>query len=280
MSEEEITEEITEDFEWPDAWRDEIIKAGKYDEEAAEKALAQLGRYKSPAEIWNKARALEAKVTSGELKDNTPFPTDGTDEEKGAWYTTNGIPLTPDKYELSREIEDEEKDVINGFLEYAHGMQMNPAHVNGMLDYFYQRSEEQAKSLDEGGSNAQELADDALRSEWDKEYRGNINRIDNLMATAPGDLKETLLDARLPDGTKLRSNPEAMKFLLDMANFADPVTTVIGGKGGDQLSSVQDEIDEIKELMRTDRKKYDRDEKIQQRYRELLAAQAKLQPQQ
>jgi hypothetical protein len=149
--------------------------------------------------------------------------------------------------------------------------------VNAMVDYFYDVAEKQGELVETGDREQQELADDALRSEWGGDYRGNINRIDNLIATAPAEVSEILLDARLSDGTKLRSSPEAMKFLLDMAVNADPITTVVG-KGGDKLTAVEDELDEIKTMMREDRAKYNNSPKVQARYRELLEAQSKLAP--
>lgn len=271
---EEIVEEGTESsFEWPEGWQEQI--AGE-----DEKELGQLQRYKSPADIWTKARALEQKLSSGEYKQDLPFPSDGTDEEKTQWRVDHGLPEEPGKYELTREVEADEKETIDGFLNYAYENNLSQQHVNAMVDYFYSRAEEQAELVEQGDREAQDKAEDALRAEWGNDYRGNINRIDNLIATAPSEVSEMLLDARLSDGTKLRANPDAMKFLLDMAANMDPITTVTDAKGSGKLTAVQDELDSIKEVMRTDRKKYDRDERMQQRYRELLNAEMKLKPQQ
>src|SRR5260221_8933915 len=46
---------------WPADWRKNI--AGE-----DEKEIAQIGRYASPADIWKKARALEQRMSSGELR--------------------------------------------------------------------------------------------------------------------------------------------------------------------------------------------------------------------
>ena len=85
---------------WPEDWRVQI--AGE-----DEKALKQLGRYQSPADIWTKARALEQRITSGELKDYSPFPEKGSDDDKAAWRANNQIPEAPGKYELGREVGEE-----------------------------------------------------------------------------------------------------------------------------------------------------------------------------
>ena len=271
---EEITDDITDDvtFEWPENWQQEI--AGD-----DEKQLQHLSKYKTPADIWTKARALEQKLSSGEYKQNTPFPTEGSDEDKAAWRKEQGLPDTATGYELVREIGDDEKDTVNAFMEYAYERNMSPQNVNDMLDYFYTRKEQDDELAAEGDATAQQNTDDALRAEWGNDYRGNINRVDNLIATAPAEVAEILLDARLPNGDKLRANPDAMRFLLDMATLMDPITTVTDSKGTGKLTAVQDELDSIREVMRTDRAKYNRDERMQQRYRELIAAEQKLTPQ-
>lgn len=263
-----------EEFAWPDGWQEQI--AGD-----DEKQLAHLSKYKSPEDIWVKARSLEQKLSSGEYKQTTPFPTDGSDEEKAAWRQEQGLPSEAGKYELSREIsEDDDKEAIDAFLGYAFEKNLNPQHVNDMVDYFYSRAEEQATNLAEGDQMQQQVTDDALRVEWGTDYRGNINRIDNLIATAPADVAEILLEARLPNGNLLKADADAMRFLFDMAKLADPVTTVTDAKGSGQLSAIEDEIDAIKKVMREDRKSYNNDAKMQARYRQLLEAQQKLQPQQ
>ena len=91
------------------------------------------------------------------------------------------------------------------------------------------------------------------------------------METAPAGVKDQLLDAQLPGGGSMRDNPEAMKFLLGLALEQVPFTTVVPA-GGDQMSSIQDEIDEIKGKMNT--KEYKQtNSKMRARYYELLKAQ-------
>jgi hypothetical protein len=255
---------------WPTDWRQQI--AGD-----DEKALNQLGRYATPADVWTKARALEQRVTSGELKDSTPFPEKGSDEEKAEWRVNHGVPESHDKYEIARELEKEDRESLNGFLEYAHNKNMGAGEVNTMIDYFYQRLEEDETRVSEGDKVAQKQAEDELRVEWGGEYRAHMNRIEALIDMVPGEAKESFLDARLPDGTKIRSNPDVMKFLLNSAIAFNPATTIVPADG-DVMSGIQDEIDQIKEVMKTNRKKYNSDEKMQAQYRKLLEAQEKAKP--
>ena len=60
-------------------------------------------------------------------------------------------------------------------------------------------------------------------------------------------------------------------FELDVDQTTSSPTITPSGDVG-TIDSVQDEIAEIKQVMKTDRKKYDGDERMQERYRELLSA--------
>src|SRR5580765_7475618 len=80
---------------WPADWRKNI--AGD-----DEKELAQASRYASPADIWKKARALEQRLSSGELR---PVLTkDAKPEEITAYRKAHGIPEAPDKYDLGKDV--------------------------------------------------------------------------------------------------------------------------------------------------------------------------------
>jgi len=268
----EAAEVIEEEVEveasaFPEDWRQQW--AGD-----DEKALTQLGRYATPADVWTKARALEQRISSGELKEASPFPDKGSDDDKAEWRTNHNVPESAEKYELAREMEKEEREQIGDFLEYAHTNNMSGDQVNQMVDWFYQRLESDETNSTESDKSALKQTEDELRVEWGGDYRGHMNRIDALVDMVPGGAGEAFLDARMADGTKLRANADVMKFLLNSAIAFNPATTIVPADG-DVMSGVQDEIDQIQEVMRTNRPKYNKDEKMQARYRELLAAQKK-----
>src|SRR5262245_1748274 len=68
---------------WPDGWQARL--AGDDPD-----ALKQIGRYASPEEIWKKAKSLERRLSSGELK--AVLPKDPKPEDVSAWRKDNGIP--------------------------------------------------------------------------------------------------------------------------------------------------------------------------------------------
>jgi len=171
---------------------------------------------------------------------------------------------------LAKEVGEDDKEVIDGFLKFAYDNNMPQAYTDSMISYFYDKRDADMKTMDEGDQAAAEIAEDALRNEWGNDYRGFMNRVTALLDTAPEEIKELFLDARMKGGTRLKDSPEAMKFMLDMAITLNPVTTIVPA-GGDQMGSIQDELDTIKKFMRTNRKEYNKDQKMQERYRELDA---------
>lgn len=267
---EEVEGEVeASEFAWPEDWRQRI--AGE-----DEKELAHIGKYATPADIWTKTRALEQRLSSGEFKQVSPYPEKGTADEQAQWRESNKIPPTYDKYELKREVAKEEKPVIDSFLEFAHGKNMSADNVNAMVDYFYDKYERDDEQQGLRDKELRTITEDELRVEWGNEYRTNLNKVESLVEMAGEDVKDILLDARLPNGALLRSNPAAMRFLLNAALIYNPTTTVVP-QGGDMMSSIQDEIDTMKGKMNT--KEYQQPgSKMRKRYRELIAERDKLSP--
>jgi hypothetical protein len=262
---EEVVEEVVENKDWfPEDWRTPL--AGD-----DEKSLKQLERYKTPADIWTKARALEQRISSGELKETSAFPAEGTDEEKSAWRALNNVPEASDAYTLTRDLEKPEKEQLQAFFDYAHSNNMSNDSVNAMVDYFFDKLESDENAAVDADKARSQATEDALRAEWGNEYRAHTNRIEGLMDLVPDGAGKDLMEARMADGSMLKDNVAVQQFLLDMAISFNPAGTLVGGRG-DVISSIEDEINSIKDVMRTDRAKYNKDEAMQKRYRELLTA--------
>jgi hypothetical protein len=68
--------------------------------------------------------------------------------------------------------------------------------------------------------------------------------------------------------------------LVSLALIQNPAGVVVPGAHADPSKGVDDEISTIEKMMRTDRAAYNKDERTQARYRELLGAREKLKPRQ
>lgn len=232
--------------DWPTDWREKLAGGD-------EKTLKQLQRYSAPADIWNKARALEQKVSSGELKANSPFPADGDDKAKTEWRKANGIPDKPEAYEPKVEglvFGDADKAMLDSFKQHAHGKNWSPAQFNEALGW-YAAEQAQIKARQDAADEAfRSEASDKLHGEWGPEYRPNINAIKNMLASAPDGFADNLLGARLADGKLLGDHPEALKWLASLSREINPAATLVPPGTTNAGKSVQDELNEIRRVSR------------------------------
>lgn len=261
---------------WPDTWREAY--AGE-----DEKKLSRVSKYASPTAAFDALIAAQNKISSGEYKQITPFPESGTDEEKNAWRASNGIPEAPDKYDLNFEsglvIGEDDKPIIDDFLNSAHSKNLPPDAVKSTIEWYYQNQEKMAEERAAADKELQNSTEDALRAEWGNEYRANLNRIHGLLDMAPEGVKDKILDARFIDGTPLGSDPDALKFLIDLALQVNPATTLVPGAGDNINGAIADELANLEKMMgnkTSDYWKGPHAEKNQQRYRDLVKAQERM----
>lgn len=256
---------------WPDKWRDELAGGD-------EKARQRLERFAAPTDIFKSFRALEQRVSSGDLKANVPFPEKGTAEEQTAWRKEQGVPETHDKYELKLPegfvIGEADKPLVDGFLKDMHADNASPAAVNRAVNWFFKNRDTQMKANQEATSKVRQETEDALRGEWGNDYRKNDDVIDGLLSETLADeeLRKDIADAR-------KLNPGLSKWLLGVALQLNPAGTILPNTGGNTVQAISDEITSLKKMMGDQNSEYWKGPKAtanQARYRELTAAKDRL----
>ncbi|MCC7079468.1 MAG: hypothetical protein IT530_02255 [Burkholderiales bacterium] len=110
-------------------------------------------------------------------------------------------------------------------------------------------------------------AADAMRAEWGEEYRANIRLINRYLDGLPETEREAIESARLDDGTLALNDPAKLRELAHLARG-----------GGKSAKPPAEERAEIERIMREDRTRYNRDERLQARYRDLLRTGGSAQP--
>jgi len=249
---------------WKEDWRDQVAK----DDKSVKNIL---GRFATPADAIQSAIDIRKKISAGEIK--MPLPKDAKPEDIAKWRTENGIPETPDKYELKLRdglsIGKDDKPVIDGFLKAMHDKNTHPDVASAAVDWYYGEIERQTEERAVKDKALASEAHEALREEWGPEFRTNLNVVENLLATMPKDVAEDFKYGRLANGTPIMASPAAIKWLLNMNLQLNPHSKVVGNTAGNPASAIDDQIAAIEKTMRTDRKAYDKDEKMQQRLRGL-----------
>lgn len=262
--------------DWPDDWRAKIT--------TDEKLLKRLERYASPKAVAEALLTVQQDIGAGKLKSATAFPDKGTDAEKAAWRTENGVPESPAKYELKFEnglvVGEADKPIIDKFLETAHASNMPPGQAKAAVEWFFKNREERQAAALEAFEQQKVATASTLRAEWGDSYARNNNVIGSL------------LDAHIPaEETELKTlikravetNPKYARFMAAIGLEVNPLATVAPGTGASQVSAIEDRIVAIEKLMRAapgsvERKQYN-DPKISGvdgEYSRLLAARDKL----
>ena len=258
-----------------DPWGDLRAKVTTRDGKVDEKIAARIARYATPVDAVNALLAVQSKIGAGELRSN--LPKNATAEQITAWRAENGIPETPAQYDLGDvKVASEDKPMVDSFLAKLHTANA-PAGVAKEAVKWYQ--DETAKRTDARLARDKEIAsasEDKLRAEWGNEYRQNINMVNGLLETVPADVRELFKGGRLADGTPIMSAPGVLKALVAWSRQINPVTTIVPNAGANIGNAIEDEIKTIEKTMRTDRKAYNEDDKMQARYRELLDARARI----
>ena len=258
----------TKTYAWTDGWREQLA-AGD------EKAATRLQRFDSPEAIWRSYRAMEQRVSSGELK--SVLPKDAKPEEVTKWRQENGIPESPEKYDLKFDdglvIGADDKPIIDTFLKVAHEKNYNNDQVKDAIKWYYGEVERQTQERETADQEASKQSQDVLRGKWGNDDRPNMNRVHALLDTAP--LAKDAFAESWP-GTPIGSSVPMLEYLAFLSRQLNPVGTVVPGAGANIGSAIADEIAKIEKVMKDDRKAYNKDEPMQARYRELLAAKERM----
>jgi hypothetical protein len=245
------------------------------------KLLGYLGRIPSEKAVIERLKKHEDDIKAGRyLK---PLGEDATDEDRAAWRQVLGVPEKPEGYSENLPeglvVGDDDKPYVDKFFEAMHAADAPPALTAAAIETYYGIVEEQIAAQSEAENAAKNQSIEALREEWGPDYRRNLNVMHGYLDTLPEAVADAFRGGKGADGLPLGFNAEVLKWLTAKAMEENPIATVVPGAGANQASAIADELAAIRERMRTDRAGYNRDEKQQERYRELITAELKLKAQ-
>lgn len=257
--------EVKTEPAWPDDWRERL--AGEDD-----KLLKRASRYQDPQAVFKALISAQNRISSGELK--PVLSEKASDEEIAEWRQAHGIPDKPDGYDVNIDglvIGEEDKEVVNGFLERAHNSHMTPEQVKNTIQWYYEDIENQAEQQRQIDEQQRLATVDDLNIEWGKDYRKNINMIESVLNMFPKEVADLLREGRLSDGTGIFNSKAIMKGFADIAYALNPAGPSVPGDDANQLQSIEEEIKSIEKLMRENRQEYNRDTGKQERLQQLYS---------
>lgn len=239
-------------------------------ERASVKTL--LDRTGDPSKLVAITRELQRAVSDG---GRVKIPgADATDEERAAFYKQINQPDNPEGLVENIKLSDGvilgdlDKPVVDDFAKAVHGATTPQEFVDKTVDWYLQLQDQQIAEMDTQDEANRTATQQELRNTWGDGYQREMNIAEMAFKDAPA-VKELLMEARLSDGTVLKDNADAMKWLNHIARQSYEVQTVVQD-GEANINTVESEIEEIEKFRRENKSAYFKDEKKQARYRELL----------
>lgn len=253
---------------WPETWRHDW--AG---DDA--KKLARLERFTDPAKAFDALIEAQNKIRAGEFA--KPLAKDATPEQVAEYRAANGIPEKPDGYFAQLPdglvLADEDKELFTGFASALHGLNAPPGFVHKAIEWYYGMQEDALARRTETDKTQASQVIESLRTDWGPDYKATLNHTLSFLDSAGQDLKAKIMDATLPDGTRMFNSLEAVKWFSQLAREQVPIGTVVPAGNEGAGVSVDAEIASLKTLMADRNSKYWKGpeaEKNQTRYRALL----------
>ncbi|MES2671616.1 MAG: hypothetical protein V4673_14530 [Pseudomonadota bacterium] len=211
------------------------------------------------------------------------LPENATDAQKAEWRKENGIPDSPEGYEVKLPdgivVGESDKPLVADYQKFAHATGMSPADFNKTLGFYYQLQNQQLAAQATADVGFHDNAVATLTQEWggQEQYTRNTNIIGNFMASVPQEFQADLLAARTPDGRKLGDQPQFLKWAAEMGRMVNPAATLMPNSNNPP-AAVNARHAEIKAWMSAaegseDWKKYWKSDAVQAEYRELISAQ-------
>lgn len=254
-----------------DDWRSRLAGDDK-------EALGWLGRYQSESAFVAAAKKDRDALRNGKFI--KPLADGATEQEVAEYRAHMGVPEKAADYLESLPdglvVGDDDRPAVDVFVEKMHAANAPKGVTDAALAAYYEIVESQMADQAEATEQAKAAGIDALRGEWGADYRRNLTVMNNHLSLLPEAVQDVFKHGTMSDGTPIGYHPEVLKWVTGLALEANPVATVVPGAGANQANAIADEIATIEKTMRENRSTYNRDDKMQARYRELLGAREKL----
>ena len=261
---------------WPEDWRS-LAASGD------EKTAKLLERFTTPAEVAKALREVNIRISKGELR--APLKKDASPDELKAWREEQGIPETPDKYDLTLPdgmvIGDNDKPYVDAYVSALHAKNASPDVVKAGIEAYMQMREQQAAQVAIKDGEHKDALESELVTEWGhSDFKRNVASITAMLGQADSSVADVVMNARGPDGRAIANNPAVLKWLAGHARELGYVGGTIPPAGGTNAETIDSEIAKIAASQYnadgTRNAAYWKDEKVQSRYRELLQAKDRL----
>lgn len=240
-----------------------------------EKLAKELERHPDPRSLAKSWREQKATISKGLPK--VTLPENATPEQISEWRKDNGIPEKPSDYKIELPngltVGEQDKPLVDKFLERMHAKNTPPALVNEALSTYYEMQEEQSAALYEAVKEARSASEEELRGEWGAEFKSNVNAAKSLVVNAFGpELADAVMAATDGSGIPLGNNAQFLRGILALAKDINPAAGALPPGMDGSIGTLQSEKAKYEKQMRDDRAGWYKDTAAQARYQAVLTA--------
>ncbi len=231
-----------------ESWRDRLAGGD-------EKFRKQLDRFGAESDFGKAYREMEKLKST--IK--APLPDSPTPEQLAQYRKDNGIPETPDKYDIKLPdgivMGETDKPVVAEFLKSMHDKNVSPDVVNAALGWYYQTQDVQQAQHKEAERIARKETIEELRKEWGPEYKASQGMIKAWLDKQPDDAGKMLTSVRDNNGRALLNNATFVKWLNNHIRETDPSATVIHDAAMTGVS-IKERVEAIQKIIRDEPARY------------------------
>lgn len=257
---------------WGDDWR---AKMAANDD----KKMKLLERYGSPAAAVDALYEMRTKLSKGEMKVVQPLKADASAAELAAWRADNGVPESPDKYDLTLPgglvLGEADAPMATDFAKAAHAANMPESSVKAALAWWHNYNQQAVEHRENEDAAYKKTNVDELAGEWGASLNREVRIATEYFDSMPDGLGELFKAGRDSNGRLLYANAKLVRWANAQQRENNPAGTVMPGTGTNSLQALDGELDGIKKLMGDTESAYWKgptSAKMQARYRELIEA--------
>ena len=231
----------------PEGWRDDLIKHAGYEGDEASAMTNILARVPDIGSMAKNYRAMQEKISKGEI--STGLPENPTEDQLNAYREANGVPTSPEGYEIKAELSEPEQEMFSAILGPALDHNVPNEGLNAMVDAFKGAQQSINDKLSAQDNIDAQNTNTVLRDNWGPDYQANMNRIDSLLEGLPESVRDEFKTGRMANGMGLFNSPEVLSYFADIQRRLDPTSTVVPN-ATNPAKSIKDEIGKLEQTMK------------------------------
>lgn len=268
-----------------DNWRDQIASGLPADQQ--DKAKKFLAARQSPYDVLRTGMAADQKI-SELMRDRVRIPTgDGKDDPKEVelYRKARGVPSEPKDYKVAvpeefGQLTSLDEGLRDEFLGGAHKLNWGQKDVDYAIQTHFAIQRTLAAQTAKRALESSQRAQDDLRVEFGKEYRGNVELVNRMFAEGlarhgmeDGEERLNFFSKRFADGTAVGEHPAFVKMMVEIARERADSGALLMGESSDGGGQDLDKREkEIMAMMHSDPKEYQSAE-IQKELQNIIANQ-------